>query len=113
MRKRCVGPALVIIVAGMALIFLAQGSATAQAPQTAAPTWNPPRTPDGQPDIQGFLGTDEYAGSLETGFREPVTVKIQGGRRVGSPAALAAGKPVGAVFPPPAGGFSFHSGGGG
>jgi len=102
MRKRCFGPVLAI-VAGVALVSLAQGSATAQAPLTTVKAWEPARTPDGQPDIQGFWGTDEYAGSLETGFRDPVTVKIQGGRRVGSPAALAAGKPVSLVVDPPDG----------
>ena len=102
MRKSCFGSALAI-VAGVALVFLVQGSAIAQAPLSAVKAWDPPRTPDGQPDIQGYWGTDEYAGSLETGFRDPVTVKIQGGRRVGTPAALAAGKPVSVITDPPDG----------
>ena len=108
MRKRCFGSALVI-AAGVALVFLAQGSAAGQGPRAAATAWEPARTPDGQPDLQGFWGTDEYAGSLETGFRDPVTVKIQGGRRVGSPAALAAGKPVSVIVDPPDGKMPYQA----
>ena len=108
MRKRCCGSALAV-VAGVALVFLVQGSATAQAPRSAAKAWELLRTPDGQPDIQGYWGTDEYAGSLETGFRDPVTVKIQGGRRVGSPAAVAAGKPVSVIVDPPDGKMPYQA----
>ena len=39
-------------VAGM--VSLAPVSAAGQTPPAAARTWNPPRTPDGQPDIQGY-----------------------------------------------------------
>ena len=45
--------------------------------------WQPPRTPDGQPDISGIVwttGPDEvaYTGDLETGVADPVGRKIQG-----------------------------------
>ncbi len=60
MRRRPSGPmAALSIVAMLSILFLAasaaaQTSAAAPAGATAnAPAWNPPRTPDGQPDIQG------------------------------------------------------------
>jgi hypothetical protein len=37
-----------------AVLTLAPVSAPGQTPKAAAQTWNPPRTPDGQPDIQGY-----------------------------------------------------------
>ena len=60
-----------IIVAVVALVFLAPGFAGAQTPRPTVKTWDIPRTPDGQPNIQGVWGTgpDEvlYTGDLETG----------------------------------------------
>jgi len=38
----------------VAAVSLAPVSAAGQTPAAAPKTWNPPRTPDGQPDIQGF-----------------------------------------------------------
>jgi hypothetical protein len=52
MSKRCFGSAMAI-VAGVALVFLAPIAAVGQVPSAAAKAWDPPRTPDGQPDIQG------------------------------------------------------------
>jgi hypothetical protein len=43
----------------------------------AAQEWQPPRTPDGQPDIQGFWDTDQYARDIETELRNPLAVRIQ------------------------------------
>ena len=37
-----------------AVVSLAPVSVAGQTPTAAARTWNPPRTPDGQPDIQGY-----------------------------------------------------------
>src|SRR6185436_17958787 len=37
-----------------AVVSLAPVSVAGQTPAAAARTWNPPRTPDGQPDIQGY-----------------------------------------------------------
>ena len=41
----------------------------AQAPGAAAKTWDPPRTPDGKPDLQGFwqpeIGTSYSIENLE------------------------------------------------
>ena len=50
-NKTRFGPALIIVV-GVALVFLAPGFAGAQTPRAAAKTWDIPRTPDGQPNIQ-------------------------------------------------------------
>ena len=53
---------------------LAPVPAARQAPTAAAKNWNPPRTPDGQPDIQGYwtlLAGDAFPqGSLE-GIMDP------------------------------------------
>ena len=38
----------------VAVVSLAPVSAAGQTPTAVARTWTPPRTPDGQPDIQGF-----------------------------------------------------------
>jgi len=43
----------------VAVVSLAAVSAAGQTRTAAAPTWHPPRTPDGQPDIQGFWAADE------------------------------------------------------
>ena len=66
------------IAACVALVFVATGSAAAQAPRAATKAWVPPRTPDGQPDIQGFWDTDAYAPDLETGVNDEATATIQG-----------------------------------
>jgi len=108
MSKKCLGT-VVAIMAGVALILVTSVSVSGQGPRATATAWEPSRTPDGQPNIQGFWGTDEYAGSLETGFRDPVTVKLQGGRRVGSPAAVAAGKPVSMIVDPPDGKIPYQA----
>ena len=38
----------------VAVVSLASVSAAGQTPTAAVQTWNPPRTPDGQPDVQGY-----------------------------------------------------------
>jgi len=38
----------------LAILILMPGAGAAQTSAAAEKTWNPPRTPDGQPDIQGF-----------------------------------------------------------
>ena len=104
MTKTCFASALAVIAfwAGAALVFPAPGFADGQAQPAAAKTWNPPRTPDGQPDIQGFWDTQEYVGSVETGLRNPVSAKIQG-QNIGSPAVVASGKAVSNIVDPPDG----------
>ena len=51
----------------------------AQVPTAAAKTWNLPRTPDGQPDVQGYWygGPDGASHSIEEGCCEPIQVKMQ------------------------------------
>jgi hypothetical protein len=53
MRKRFFG-GMIAVATAMAAVALLPASAVAQAPTSNEKTWNPPRTPDGQPDIQGF-----------------------------------------------------------
>jgi hypothetical protein len=52
MAVRCVNLAVVAALAAGALVVVPGSAAGQTAP--AAKTWTPPRTPDGQPDIQGF-----------------------------------------------------------
>lgn len=68
----------------------------------AQDVWNPPRTPDGQPDIQGFWG--EPAGgadgtNVETSFQTAETLLVQGWTKE----RLAARKPVSAIVDTPDG----------
>ena len=85
------------IVAAVALSVIASVSAVAQGPRTAAKAWDPPRTPDGQPDIQGFWETPAYAPDLETGIDDEETSAIQGRRAVDK------SKEVSVVIDPPDG----------
>jgi hypothetical protein len=94
---------ILAMVAGVTLLFVAPGSAASQAPVAAAKTWDPPRTPDGQPDIQGFW--DEAPGganavNVETGLQTAASVAIQQGLTA---AQLAARKAVSAIVDPPNG----------
>ena len=65
-----------ILIATMAPVHTQEAAAPRSAGQAPTPTanWNPPRTPDGQPDIQGFwtfVPGDTFAqGSLE-GVMDP------------------------------------------
>jgi len=47
---------MMAMVAVVAVLSLAPMPVAGQAQTTAAKTWNPPRTPDGQPDIRGSWG---------------------------------------------------------
>ena len=87
-------------VACLALVFLAAGSVAGQAPRTPAKPWDPPRTPDGQPDIQGFWSEEDGGAdpvNVETGFQTADSLRIQ--QRLTN-AQLAARKPVSAIVDP-------------
>ena len=47
-----------------------QATGTQQTSAAAAPRWDPPRTPDGQPDIQGYWSqrSDITTYSIQAGF---------------------------------------------
>ena len=53
MRTRFVGAVVVTLALAC---WLGPAVATAQTPGEADGTWDPPRTPDGQPDIRGSWG---------------------------------------------------------
>jgi hypothetical protein len=65
--RRLAAAAIMAAVLGNAMLL-----AQAGAPQAAA------RTPDGQPDIQGFWGTDADAADMETGLPDDETATLQG-----------------------------------
>lgn len=73
----------IAIITGMALTFLTPESVIGQASPVAAKAWDPPRTPDGKPQIPAgrwTTGPDEvlYTGDLETGVADEVGRRIQG-----------------------------------
>ena len=78
MRNKTRFSSAIAIVAAIALSVIASVSAVAQGSRTAAKTWDPARTPDGQPNIQGFWETSTYAPDLETGIDDEETSAIQG-----------------------------------
>jgi hypothetical protein len=82
-----------------AFILLAVVTTTGAAGQTAAPV---ARTPDGQPDIQGYW-TEAPGGpeavNVETGFQTADSLRVQGW----TDAQLAARKPVSAIIDAPGG----------
>jgi len=101
-NRECWGCALAIVV-GVALVFVPSISSAAQGPGAAATAWDPPRTPDGQPDIQGFWG-EEAGGAdpvnVETGLQTADSLRIQ--QRL-TDAQLAARKRFSAIIDPPDG----------
>lgn len=78
MSNRFVVP--VMLMAAAALVLLAPALATGQASTpAAAQVWDGPRTPDGQPDVQGIWtgAPDGASHSLEEGCCEPAHVRMQ------------------------------------
>lgn len=65
----------VAVAVGAALLAAVPASMLAQAPATGTAVLG--RTPDGQPDIQGFWGTDAYAADMETGLPDDETATLQ------------------------------------
>jgi hypothetical protein len=74
---------MIAAAAVVALVWLTPVPTAGQAPTTAAKRWNPPRTPDGQPDMQGIWGNrgvNSY--DLEHGMSEAhlkITVRVSRG----------------------------------
>ena len=103
MTKGFFGSAIAI-VAGVALVLLLTPVfAAAQAPRATAKAWDPPRTLDGQPDIQGFWneadgGADPV--NVETGLQTASSLRIQQNL---TDAQLAARKTFSAIVDPPDG----------
>jgi len=60
-RKRFFG-SVIALAAVVAVVSLAPVPAAGQVPRAMAKTWDPPRTLDGQPDIQGFWNVGLVAG---------------------------------------------------
>jgi hypothetical protein len=69
-------------IVGAALMFQATAPVAAQRGQRpaapAVPAAPVSRTPDGQPDVNGFWGHDGYTLDLETGIADETTNQIQG-----------------------------------
>ncbi|MDA1306733.1 MAG: hypothetical protein O2917_05665 [Acidobacteria bacterium] len=63
-----------VAVSMAACAFLAADVVAAQEPAASDVL----RTPDGQPDMQGWWETDAYTPNLETGLADPVTAQLQG-----------------------------------
>src|SRR5688572_10506192 len=63
MRHRFLRTAVVVVIA-MAAVSLIAVPIVAQAPRpaTKAPAWTPPKTPWGDPDLQGIYTSDDYIG---------------------------------------------------
>ena len=78
MKKR-IGRSMMAIAAVAVVLSLASVPAAAQTSAAKPAGWNPPRTPDGQPDMQGIWApaAANAAHSLEEGA-EPENRRIQG-----------------------------------
>jgi hypothetical protein len=98
MRIRLVGSAIAAVAAAAIIVLLAPPLAG----QESAGGWNPPRTADGQPDIQGFW-TEEPGGpeavNIETALQTAESLRVQGWTEE----RLKARKPVSSIIDPPSG----------
>jgi len=59
---------MIALAAVVAVLSLAPVLAAGQTPTAATKTWNPPRTLDGQPDIQGFWNVGTVGGEAGAQF---------------------------------------------
>ena len=72
MTSRCYGSMVALaVVMGVSLLAPSLVAAQESAP-AAEKRWDPPRTPDGQPDIQGYWGqrSDITTYSIQAGFED-------------------------------------------
>jgi len=93
-----------VLAAVMMATFVVLTSRTAVGQSTAAPakTWEPPRTPDGQPDIRGFWDRERGGPNptnIQTGLQNSDTARVEGA----TAAEVAARKPVSSIIDPPNG----------
>ena len=97
MSNQCVGSMMAAMAAVAAVASLAPVPAVgqpslAQPARAAADAWNPPRTPDGHPDMQGYWdgGPVNASHSIEDGCCDPIHAKMQsrGPERLGLPEPL-------------------------
>ena len=79
MINRCVA-SMMAMTAVAAVLTLAPIPAAGQPAPAATETWNPPRTPDGHPDMQGYWdgGPANASHSIEDGCCDPIHAKMQG-----------------------------------
>ena len=84
MSNQCVGSMMAAMAAVAAVASLAPVPAVgqpslAQPARAAADAWNPPRTPDGHPDMQGYWdgGPVNASHSIEEGCCDPIHAKMQ------------------------------------
>ena len=84
MSNQCVGSMMAAMAAVAAVASLAPVPAVgqpslAQPARAAADAWNPPRTPDGHPDMQGYWdgGPVNASHSIEDGCCDPIHAKMQ------------------------------------
>jgi hypothetical protein len=99
MSKRAI--ALLAMTVGITFMLLAPAVVAGQSSQ-AGGSWTPPRTPDGQPDMQG-IWSEEQGGAdgtnVETSFQTIDTLRVQGW----SEERIKARKPISAIVDVPGG----------
>ena len=92
-----VGATLVLLVPGPA----ASQPAPAQPATAGGDVWNPPRTPDGHPDMQGYWdgGPVNASHSIEEGCCDPIHARMQGRgpERLGLPEPVIVDPPDGRI----------------
>jgi hypothetical protein len=97
-----------LCLVSVVLLLVAPVVSLGQVNRAAASAWEPPRTLDGQPNIQGFWHDQERMLSgcdLETGFCNSNNARLLGIRDglQGVKKAVTSGKPVSAIVDPPDG----------